>query len=436
MKRRDLLKTLGLVSMAGVMPSSLLGVWPQLLQGAEMSNRLWIHLYASGGWDPLSFCNPYPNTSLYKGMTGKPMSHYPPSMIDKMGGITFATALNPTAPPSYGNFVNKYYRELLVINGIETETNNHAIGSMTNTIGIPIRDFPSFVAYAVAASLINQKHPALSYLSGGGVGSASNTAGLVSKISLEGVSQIAALSSPELQNTKLVWQPNIYAQLESARSQRLLNQINDNHLPRQTLEQQAAYDAHLTTSETKQLATHFPSQFSNDLGEQRIQYICAAMAAKLTVGAQMRVGGVWDSHKNHDVLAADSLAKLFSTLDFLLEEAERQGLRERLNIIVSSDFGRTPYFNRDEGKDHWSVGSMLFIGPDFAGNRMINLNTSDIRSQPVNLSTFQPDPEGTVVTSKHVFQTLRDLTGTVGSALDLKYSLGTDAIVIPNLFRA
>ena len=53
------------------------------------------------------------------------------------------------------------------------------------------------------------------------------------------------------------------------------------------------------------------------------------------------------------------------------QEAERLGIADRFNIIVGSDFARTPWYNDGNGKDHWSIGSMMFMGSDIQGGRVI-----------------------------------------------------------------
>ena len=46
-------------------------------------------------------------------------------------------------------------------------------------------------------------------------------------------------------------------------------------------------------------------------------------------------------------------------------------LREQLVVVVQSEMGRTPTYNNGNGKDHWSIGSIMFLGPGITGNRVI-----------------------------------------------------------------
>lgn len=424
MKRRELLKHLGLGSLMTTFPT----VWPQMVQGAVNSDRLWVVVTAPGAWDPVSFCNPHPSTDLYAGT--RPMSHYSADMMGQAGKIPYTKMLSADYPINYGDFVEKYYRELLVINGIETNNGNHALGARISSSGLSVPTAPAFAAYAAATTVNADKLP-LPFLAGGGY---SNTTGLISKVPVDGVGNIIALLEPYQQNGNLMLSNTVLADLKARRMQLMVDQQQASQLPREILEQKAFYDSHLSIGELRRLKDFMPVTLSSDPKKLSIQYICAAMAAGMTISAQLSMisGQPWDTHDNHDFKMSDNLNNMFDNLDFLLEEAERQGIRDRLNLIVASDFGRTPFFNSDEGKDHWSVGSMLFLGPDFTGNRVVKLDDDDIRARKVDLNTLAPSDTGEIITMRHVFRTLRALTGTLNSELDFRFNL--DAAPVPKLF--
>ena len=46
-------------------------------------------------------------------------------------------------------------------------------------------------------------------------------------------------------------------------------------------------------------------------------------------------------------------------------------IREQLVVVVQSEMGRTPNYNAGNGKDHWSIGSALFLGRGIKGNRVV-----------------------------------------------------------------
>jgi uncharacterized protein (DUF1501 family) len=40
-------------------------------------------------------------------------------------------------------------------------------------------------------------------------------------------------------------------------------------------------------------------------------------------------------------------------------------------VIAQSEMGRTPTYNSGNGKDHWPIGSIMFLGCGIRGNRVI-----------------------------------------------------------------
>lgn len=422
MKRRELLKTLGIGSLMGTLP----GAWSALAHGATNNDRLWIVINPQGAWDPLSFCNPRTKDNFFKeGST--PMSNYSQDMLGQAGNIRYVNMLSPLNPSRYGNFVEKYYKELLVVNGIETNTSNHIIGQAIAVSGHASAAYPTFAAYAASLTLNANKLP-LPYMVNDKF---QNTAKLISKVPIESASDLINLIEPFQQNGTAMFPAEILADLEKTQRRNMRSQQQASTLPRQILEQKAFQDSYLSKNELARLKQYVPSNLEANALKRRSQLICASMAAGLTVSAQLG-GGNWDTHADHDARASKNLTELFDALDFLLIEAERQGIRDRLNLVMASDFGRTPFYNPEGGKDHWSVGSMLFLGPDFSGNRMVQLDDAKVLAKKVDLNTLKPSNTGEIVTMRHIFRSLRELTGPINSALDLQFDLAAPSV--PKLF--
>ncbi|MBU6162211.1 MAG: DUF1501 domain-containing protein, partial [Myxococcales bacterium] len=75
------------------------------------------------------------------------------------------------------------------------------------------------------------------------------------------------------------------------------------------------------------------------------------------------------------------------------------------------DFARTPWYNETNGKDHWSVTSMMFMGPGIRGGRVIG--ATDARQSPLTIdpSTLAVSEAGIRITPGHVHHSLRELLG-------------------------
>jgi hypothetical protein len=424
MKRRHLLQLMGLGSLTSICPLS----WSAIGDGVK-SDKLWLVVYANAGWDPVSFANPNSGDYIMGNNQNRGrISGYDQSFIKKIGDIEYAPAITPTSDPAYGRFVEKYYQSLLVINGVEMGTNGHQEGQTKAISGVFGRTFPSFAAYAAAAAGPDSGTP-LPFLAGGAY---SNTGNLISRVDINGVRLAADLSETSNHlGTTAVHSPDIAQMLKEAQLDHI-KEIADDHLPRLTQELNDFYDTKLSSSTLKKLKDKLPTTYNQDQTLARFQDVFAAMAAGLTVSAQIPIGRSFDTHGNHDVAQGNSVNYLFNSMDFVLQEASRQGISDRLNIIMLSDFGRTPFYNGNNGKDHWSTSSMLFMGPDFTGNRMIKATDKLVRPVKVNLKTLMPDEKGELITPEIINRSLRNLTGTLNSSMDQAFALNAPAA--PALF--
>ena len=55
------------------------------------------------------------------------------------------------------------------------------------------------------------------------------------------------------------------------------------------------------------------------------------------------------------------LGDLTDSVDYLWEYAEEHGVADRMVVVMGSDFGRTNFYNSDDGKDHWPIGSFVIM---------------------------------------------------------------------------
>jgi hypothetical protein len=81
--------------------------------------------------------------------------------------------------------------------------------------------------------------------------------------------------------------------------------------------------------------------------------------------------------------------------------------------VVGSDFGRTNFYNAENGKDHWPIGSYIVMeeSPDW-GNRVVGVTDGLHNALKVNSSTLKEDPDnGILMYPKHVHKALRRYLG-------------------------
>jgi hypothetical protein len=74
----------------------------------------------------------------------------------------------------------------------------------------------------------------------------------------------------------------------------------------------------------------------------------------------------------------------------LLEDLDQRGLLDTTLVVASGEFGRTPYLNREGGRDHWAgVWSLLLAGAGIRGGTVIG--SSDRLGGEPNDTPIGPD---------------------------------------------
>ncbi len=87
--------------------------------------------------------------------------------------------------------------------------------------------------------------------------------------------------------------------------------------------------------------------------------------------------------------------------------------------------GRTPNYNAGNGKDHWSIGSALFLGRGIKGNRVIGATDDKQFAVPLDPHTLKPTKDkGIRVRPEHIHESLRGLAGIADHPLSKKFPLG------------
>lgn len=398
----------------------------------------YIHLHASGGWDPIYLCDPKsdPELASYPGAgTAGPFS-YAGTAIDDLTAIGLDPAVPEVATYLMSNqaFFEKYVSRVRVINGIDTATNNHEIGRRAAGSGHGPEGYPSFGALA-ASSLGRDK--ALAYISSGAYDA---TQGLVATTRLS-ANSYARMAYPFDSNTTTPGSApyhtaNTEARIRDAQLARMTALGDRAHLPRVKkaigdLRSARLEDSTLSTLTLPTLVTTPGNQLGDLQGVmQQVQLSMAAFDAGLAVSASIGLGG-FDTHANHDRDQTRQLAKLLGAIDFLWETAAQLGLSDQITLMVTGDFGRGPAFNgtntANRGKDHWPVTSALFMGRGVTPG-LIGATDSNHRPTTVNPTTLAPDPSGVRITFTHLHHALRQLAGIQAAPDSSAFPLVGDAL--------
>lgn len=309
-------------------------------------------------------------------------------------------------------FFEKYQNRVRVVNGVDTATNNHDIGTRAAGSGQNTDGYPSFGALA-ASTLGRDK--ALAYVSNGGYDA---TQGLVATTRLS-ANSYARIAYPFESNTTTPGSAPYHTvatqnRIRAAQAARLSTLTGGEHLPRVKRALGALEASRREDTTLSSLTLPTPIILPGGLGDeqgvlQQIQLCLAAFDAGLGVSASIGLGG-FDTHANHDSNHVRQLAKLLYAIDYLWETAAPLGLTDQITLMVTGDFGRGPGYNTTNGKDHWPVTSALFMGRGITPG-VIGSTDAAQRPVAVNPSTLAPDGNGVRITPAHLHLSLRRLAG-------------------------
>jgi uncharacterized protein (DUF1501 family) len=145
---------------------------------------------------------------------------------------------------------------------------------------------------------------------------------------------------------------------------------------------------------------------------QQIQLALLAFKAGVSVSADLLEIG-FDTHQNHDELHPLLLANVTDAIDYLWTFAGQLGLADRLVLVIGSDFGRTPFFNSSEGKDHWPIGSTLVMERNATyTNKVYGKTDEGHNALKIMPSTLREDSQkGVIIKPAHVHKALRKYLG-------------------------
>lgn len=423
MKRRDFIKKTGLLGAAGLMlpVAKLYGA----IEGGY-TGRLLIQLQVEGGWDVSSYCDPKVNQPGEKEITNWSKT----SDIQQVGNIPFAPYANNAA------MFEKYHRDMLVINGVDMQTNSHQVGVLYNWSGRNSDGFPTLTAMFAASNAPEQP---LSYLNFGGF---AQTRNLIRFSRLDDMTALKNLIRPEkiYGEDTTVRNADDLARIRAAAQARLVRQLSNPKLTPRQFDNLSAYHQSMNSrSILTEFSSYLPSSDETIADQQvnietksslqrQIQLTIAAFNAGLASASDLYVGG-YDTHNDHDLLHEPLLQHLNKSIDLLWTLAEATNIADRLTVIIGSDFSRTPHYNTENGKDHWPIGSVIVMekSPSW-GNRVVGSTDEMQNARSINPKTLQHDDEdGTRIYPNHVHKALRRHLGLENTAVDQNFKfLGTE----------
>lgn len=419
MKRRDFLKLAGAFGLAGAAPA-LFGA-ANAATPEPFGGRILLTLHTGGGWDHSSFADPRENPAI---------NHWAGTQVaGEAGNLRYA----PMAENA--EFFNKYYRYMLVINGIDLQTNGHDAATRHRNTGQLLAGYPSLNELYAATS--GSSLP-LSFVRQGGF---SGNQGLMPFTALPDESLIRTLSDPNYAGDgRSVYASSHMQLLRRFQDERLQQQRNrPTNTPRWQQKLDELQLARSGVTALSGLGEVLPETLDQtDLkGDERrflreLHLFLVLAKAGMTATGSFATGG-WDSHGDHDNRHANNLIHLTRSLDYLWSKAETMGLAERLIVHVTSDVGRTPHYNANNGKDHWSVGSDIVMMKNAPwANRIVGASGAGHERIKINPATLAVDEAGVYLRPRHIHRALRQLLAIDQHDYAQRYDLNAEALPIFN----
>ena len=357
---------------------------------------------ASGGWDTTYLMDP-------KGVDGINRL-YQQGEILTAGAHRFApTAKHIEKGMSNEDFFAKYGNELRTLNGLDLSVNNHtpcarymATGKLDST------NFPTFPALVAAC---HGADAPLAFLTFGNYSATGNLVPMSRVPYLQSLNLLAKADFVEGNERAPYHDPFVSDRIEKALQEQFDARVSSVRLPRVERSQSMLYSAQVNSKALQRVVPFIPKQQASERLAQQADIALASFKAGVCISANLSIGQ-FDSHNNNDTDQMKLIPEFLTGIDYVLKRAEDLQIREQLVVVMQSEMGRTPTYNNGNGKDHWSINSIMFLGPGIGGNRVIGATDEKQQLTPVDAKTLTTnDQTGIRIRPEHIHHALRRLAG-------------------------
>src|SRR5262249_42821863 len=195
-------------------------------------------------------------------------------------------------------------------------------------------------------------------------------------------------------------------------------------LPRAERGENMLYAAQVNSKALQRVTQYIPAQIPKERLSQQAEIALASFKAGVCVSANLTIGQ-FDSHANNDPDQMKLIPEFLAGIAYMIRRAGELKIREQLVVVVQSEMGRTPNYNAGNGKDHWSVGSVMFLGRGIKGDRVLGATDDKQFAVLLDPQTLKLDKEkGIRVRPEHIHTALWELAGIADHPLTKKFPLG------------
>ena len=401
MSRRNFLKLCGLAGLGFASPisqSSVLRAKETAGELAGYAGPYYVVFNAEGGWDTTYMMDPKGTEDINR--------LYRPGDILTEGEHRFAPiAKHITQGMSNEAFYAKYGKELRVFNGLDYSISNHAPGARYMASGkLDSLAYPTFPALVAAC---HGKDAPLAFLTFGNYSATGNIVPMSRVPHLLSLNLLAKADFAYGISTQPIQDAFASEILERTLEEQFQARVSAGRLPRAERSQSMLYSAQVNSKALSRVVQHIPKEPAKERLGQQADIALAAFKAGVGVSANLTITQ-FDSHANNDPDQMKLIPEFLAGVDYLLRKAEELQIRDKLVVIIQSEMSRTPNYNAGNGKDHWSIGSIMFLGAGITGNRVLGATDEKQQAIPIDPKTLAVDKEkGIRVRPEHIHLALR-----------------------------
>jgi len=110
---------------------------------------------------------------------------------------------------------------------------------------------------------------------------------------------------------------------------------------------------------------------------------------------EVTLGG-WDTHTDNFQAVERLAGTLDKALGALLKDLERRGMLEETMVVLCTEFGRTPYVNENDGRDHYPKAFSALIAGGGVKGGTVHGRTNEMGTEVVEGKCSVPDFNATI----------------------------------------
>lgn len=413
--RRDFLKLCGLVGLELAFPYRPRSLFAANEKDEAYPGPYYVVFNAAGGWDTTYLMDP-------KGVNGINRLYKESDILTK-GEHKYA----PNKQHAQGGMCNEDFyadfgSELLTLNGLDYSVNNHSPGARYMATGkLDSLAYPTFAALVAAC---RGPDCPLAFLTFGNY-SATGSLVAMSRVPYLPTLKTVALADSANGNAQQPYHDRfVLDRIEEALREEYEATAAQPRLPRSERGENMLYAAQVNSKALQRVTQYISNKTPKERLSQQAEIALASFKAGVCVSANLDIGQ-FDSHANNDRDQMKLIPEFLAGIAYVIRRAEELKIRDQLVVIVQSEMGRTPDYNAGNGKDHWSIGSIMFLGRGIKGNRVIGATDEKQFALPLDPQTLKTDKEkGIRVRPEHIHQSLREMAGIADHPLSKKFPLG------------